>query len=148
MAYAFDPSEYDDPVPISEIPDGEHEFLVAEGGIKVWDDGGESANYKLVSVSLDNKWLFASFNIKGDDPEKVKKAKSNLAGFIKSCGHDKPIADLSDPVEILNKTVIGTVQTFKGKKGLVPWGFHAVGGTPKPAATDEPRPHVSDFPFP
>lgn len=148
MAYSFDPSEYDDPVPLSEIPDGEHEFFVAEGGIKAWDDGGESANYKLVSVKLDNKWLYASFNIKGNDPDKAKKARSNLAGFCKACGQDKPIADLADPVEILNKTVIGTVQTYNGKKGLVPWGFHAVGGPVKPATNEAPKSHVDDFPFP
>lgn len=146
MAYAFDPSEYEDVTPLLEIPDGEHEFLVVEGGIKTWDDGGKSANFKLVSTTLDNKWLFASFNIEGNDPERAKKARSNLAGFCKSCGQDKPLADLEYPSEVLNKTVIGTVQTYQGKKGLVPWGFHKVGSTTTPVAPATGiRPHEDDL---
>lgn len=158
MALNFDPAVYDTPVPYTEIPDGEHQFIVLDHKYKVWDDGGASLSFRLqcLSEGFEKKSEFAKFNIVGNDPEKEKKARSWLVQFQKACGVES-VSDYEDPVELDEKVVIGTIQTWNGKKGFLSWGWKSVNGTSKlstpptsstPSLSDAPKPHEDDaIPF-
>lgn len=149
MAYEFNPAEYDEPVGRVEIPDGVQEFIIDEANIKVWsynDDGSDkeaSVSFKMVwatpPAGSKDLWIFASFGIKGEDEKKMKRDRTNLAGLCRAAGHDAPLKDLSNPLEILKRSVLGEVQVFNGKKSIVPWSYK-----PVEKAEAGVRPHVDD----
>ena len=69
----------------------------------------------------------------------MKRDLTNLAGLCRAAGHTGPLKDLSNPLEILKRSVLGEVQVYNGKKSIVPWSY-------KPVEKVEAgvRPHVDD----
>lgn len=142
MAYEFNPAEYDEPVGRVEIPDGVQEFIIDEANIKEWDESSASVSFKMVwatpPAGSKDLWIFASFGIKGADEKKMKRDLTNLAGLCRAAGHTGPLKDLSNPLEILKRSVLGEVQVFNGKKSIIPWSFKPV------VKNDGVRPHEDD----